>query len=596
MRHFLSELSRRNVLRAGLLYAGAVWAGAQGLATLTPHLGLPVWSTRAFLLASAIGLPFWLGFAWFYALTPKGLRRESEIAPEESIAAQTGRRLNYWVVAVLSLAVVLLLTDKFLLRRPEPAEPAVASATTPDIPFASIAVLPFANRSGDPAQDYFVDGLTEELISGLGRMPGLKVIGRTSSSRFSDGATPSADIGTQLGVAHLLEGSVRWQGERLRVDVNLLSAADGRSVWSQTFDRNMSDVFKVQSEIAQAVAAALRVKLAGVIVTNDYWPPSGNVEAYLAFLRAIENQRQATLAGFEGALTDLQQATRLDPGYAAAHAVGALVNFNLSMIAEDPAEAQSYEKAAVAALERANGLMPEAPTVLLIRSLIQNGLYGDLEGAAATAREAYARYPENPQAMYAMQKVLMREGKTAEAVALLDKMLAADPLRGVLRLLHAQGLMLLDRYDEAERQLQKLIALQPDYVDARISLVKLAILRGNPSTALHLAQELDESDRAYPLALALAAGGDRDAASAKLDELQTSCGGPCYWYLSELHAMLGDEQSMYADLDHALSAVRAQGAEGLPDLLTSPFMKRYWTDPRFRDFARRNGTPLSDAE
>ena len=149
---FFSELRRRNVLRAGALYAAAVWAFAQGISQLAPSVGLPDWSTRWFLVAAIIGFPLWLAFAWFYEFTPSGLKRESEIAPAESITAHTGRKLDFWIIGILALAVVLLLTDRFVVHR---------DSTLVTIAEKSIAVLPLTNDSGDKDQQYFSDGLLE---------------------------------------------------------------------------------------------------------------------------------------------------------------------------------------------------------------------------------------------------------------------------------------------------------------------------------------------------------------------------------------------------------------------------------------------------
>src|SRR5262245_5227694 len=177
-RNFFSELKRRNVIRASILYAGAVWALAQGISQLGPSLGAPEWSTRWFLVAAGIGFPFWIAFSWFYEFTPEGLKRESEIDPAESITRHSGRKLDFAIIGVLAVAVVLLLTDRFVLRH------GVNETTAATISQKSIAVLPLMNSTGDAANEYFSDGMSEEFISTLSRLQELKVIGRTSSFQF----------------------------------------------------------------------------------------------------------------------------------------------------------------------------------------------------------------------------------------------------------------------------------------------------------------------------------------------------------------------------------------------------------------------------
>ncbi|MGH8212545.1 MAG: hypothetical protein ACREPP_04850, partial [Rhodanobacteraceae bacterium] len=220
---FLHELRRRNVLRAALLYAGAVWAFGQGLSQFSPALGLPDWTTRWFLVAACIGFPFWLTFAWFYEFTPTGLKRESEIDPAESVTAHTGRKLDFWIIGVLAVAVVLLVTNQFVLRRDatSTADASTIAATLAKVPQKSIAVLPFANEGGDTDQQYFSDGLSEDFINALSQFAGLKVIGRNSAFQFRNSKDDAKTIGEKLGVAHLLEGSVRRQGDTVRVSAEL---------------------------------------------------------------------------------------------------------------------------------------------------------------------------------------------------------------------------------------------------------------------------------------------------------------------------------------------------------------------------------------
>ena len=253
----LTELKRRNVIRPAILYVGSVWALAQGISQLGPSVGAPEWATRWFLVAAAIGFPFWIAFAWLYEFTPQGLKRESEIDRAESIAPHTGRKLDFAIIGVLTVAVVLLLTDRFVLRH------GVNQMMAASVPEKSIAVLPLLNSTGDPANEYFSDGMSEEFISSLSRLQDLKVVGRTSSFQFKGKSEDSKTIGEKLGVYYLLEGSVRKSADRVRIAVALIKSGDGANVWSETYDRELKDIFAVQSEIADAVAKQLKVALLG---------------------------------------------------------------------------------------------------------------------------------------------------------------------------------------------------------------------------------------------------------------------------------------------------------------------------------------------
>src|SRR5262245_29590985 len=292
-RNLFTELKRRNVIRATILYLGAVWALAQGISQLGPSVGAPEWATHWFLVAAGIGFPFWIAFAWFYEFTPEGLKRESEIDPAESIKHHTGRKLDFAIIGVLAVAVVLLLTDRFVLRH------GVNQITAAPTLEKSIAVLPLVNSTGDPANEYFSDGMSEEFISSLSRLQELKVIGRTSSFQFKGKTDDSKTIGEKLGVYYLLEGSVRKSADRVRIAVALIKSADGANVWSETYDRELKDIFAVQSEIAGAVAKQLKVTLLGnngqtAQLTTAATPSNQSVEAYNALLQGNFYYNRAT--------------------------------------------------------------------------------------------------------------------------------------------------------------------------------------------------------------------------------------------------------------------------------------------------------------
>ena len=253
---FFAELKRRNVLRAAAFYAASAWLLVQVATQVFPFFHIAEWVVRWIVVAAAIGFPFAILLSWFYEWTPQGLQRESEIAPNESITRQSDKKLDRWIIAILALAVVLLLADKLIL--PKAANPGSDKAATSD---KSIAVLPFLNMSSDKEQDYFSDGLSEELLNQLAQIPQLRVIARTSSFSFKGKEVDVATIAKALNVANVLEGSVRKSANTLRITAQLVRASDSSQLWSQTYDRQMTDVFKVQDEIAGDVVAALKVKL-----------------------------------------------------------------------------------------------------------------------------------------------------------------------------------------------------------------------------------------------------------------------------------------------------------------------------------------------
>src|SRR5262247_1927839 len=296
MNNFFAELKRRNVIRPAILYVGTVWALAQGISQLGPSVGAPEWATRWFLVAGGIGFPFWIAFAWFYEFTPEGLKRESEIDPAESITHDTGRKLDFAIIGVLTIAVVLLLTDRFVLRH----------GVNEKIAEESIAVLPFVNMSEDKANEYFSDGISEELLNLLSKIPQLKVAARTSSFSFKGKQIEIPEIARQLHVANVLEGSVRKSGDELRITAQLIRAAEGYHLWSETYDRKMDDIFKIQDEIAGEVVKELKVKLLGAAPKVRTTDP----KAYALYLQGKELARQAAYAKSDALF---RQVLEIDP-------------------------------------------------------------------------------------------------------------------------------------------------------------------------------------------------------------------------------------------------------------------------------------------
>ena len=278
-RSLFAELKRRNVIRAAILYVGAVWALAQGISQLGPAFGIPVWGTRWFVVAGAIGFPFWIAFAWFFELTPEGIKRERDVEPGESTTAQTGRKLDFAFIGVLAVAVVLLLTDRLVLNQSVNQPP---NAVIPD---KSIAVLPFDNLSADKGNEYFASGMQDEILTRLSGIGDLKVISRTSTKRYESHPDNLRVVATDLGVANILEGSVQKAGDSVRINVQLIDARNDAHLWAQTYDRRMSNVFVVESEVAQQIAEVLKAQLSPRETSALAAPPTLNAAAYDQFLQ-----------------------------------------------------------------------------------------------------------------------------------------------------------------------------------------------------------------------------------------------------------------------------------------------------------------------
>jgi TolB-like protein/Flp pilus assembly protein TadD len=578
----LDELRRRNVIRSAILYVGAVWALAQGISQLGPTFGAPEWFTRAFVIAAAIGFPFWLAFAWFYEWTPEGLKRESDIAPGESITRHTGRKLDFAIIAVLAVAVVLLLTDRFMVRKVE----------------KSIAVLPLVNSSDDPANEYFSDGLSEELINTLARLGDLTVIGRTSSFQFKGKTGDSRAIASKLGVEYLLEGSVRKAADRVRIAVELVRASNGANLWSESYDRDMKDIFQVQTEIASAIATHLHSTLTTADGTTSApqlkpdAPPGGSVEAYTAYLQGEFFAQRDNEADDRRAIEQYTRATTIDSRYARAWAqlavTSALVGGEFLVGAE---QAQMYERARDASA-RALELAPDMAQAHAARARFLTSAKFDWRGAEIELTRAAKLAPDDGDIKHYRARTLATLGQVREASRLIRESLSADPLNNSWYAWLGVFERSLGQFDDAWAATAKAIELQPAEASIRSDLAETAVLRGDAAAALAAAQqEPSELWRVIAVAFALQIGTDRAAADAALQRLIAQPGA--IYQVAEVYALRNEKDKTFEWLE------RARGAHdpGLEALLYDSFILRYRDDPRFAAFCSSIGLPsVTDAK
>ena len=328
------QLKQRNVFRVAILYLVVCWLNLDPVHVIFHMLDVPIWANRLVVMLMAVGFPAVVIFAWVYEITPEGLKPTVEVPHHKSIRKVTGRRLDRAIIAVLAVALTYFVLDKFWISKhlaaPQPvtsAPVAAARATTAPAtatPFAppphSIAVLPFVNLSGDKDQEYFSDGLTEELLNSLVEIEGLQVAARTSSFSFKE-HPDIATVARKLNVGAVLEGSVRRSGNTVRITTQLLDAVTGFHLWSKTYDRDLSDVLRLQTEIATAVASSLRVTLIGDVSAKIELGGTHNPAAFDAYLRASRAYWWSAIGSrqtVQAAIDTYMEAVRLDPGYALA--------------------------------------------------------------------------------------------------------------------------------------------------------------------------------------------------------------------------------------------------------------------------------------
>ena len=579
---FIGELKRRNVPRAALLYVGAVWALAQGIAQLAPELGAPESATRWFVIAACIGFPFWLFVSWRYELTSQGLKLDSEIAQDAPRDRKSNRRTDLIIIGVLAIAVVLLLTDRLLIQNePIPARIATVAATD-----NSIAVLPFLNQSNDKDQQYFSDGLSEGFIIALSRIKGLRVINRKSSFEFRESKENSQAIAAMLGVSHLLEGSVRRVGDTVRISASLTSAADGSTLWADSYDRPYKDLFALQDQITGRVATALKAQLqppSPAHAQQGDRPPSGNLDAYNAYMQA----RSATKLDEATRLYDLS--VKLDPDYGLAYSWKARMLLDtLSSGGLSGAEAKDAFAAADLAIQQAMRLAPNQASTRIARGYLLMLRDFDWQGSEAEFRRAVELAPDDGEALFQLGVARASQGDLAQAVDLTRKALKLDPLNVVWDQWLVAYLMPLGRLDEAEQTLGHAIKLKPDLYFNRYLLAVIKVLRKDAAGAQKAAMAEPVGPwRDFALALAAQIGPDRAAADALLKDSISKYSSGWAFQIAQLYAVSGDPDQMFEWLQRAWKA----RDPGMQSLLYDALLLRYRDDPRYAALAKQVGLP-----
>ena len=582
-RTFLAELKRRHVYRVAIAYGVVAWLLIQVATQVFPFFEIPNWVVRLVVLVSVLGFPISLIIAWAFEMTPQGMKREGAIAPNEYIPHWSTRKFAALIVTIAMFATGVLW---FQLVRSKPTSPAqITAAAMPSQ--KSIAVLPLLNESGDPGDEYFSDGLSEELIAALAQVRGLKVIGRSSSFRFKDKKEESKAIGEKLGVSTLLEGTVRKQGDQVRIVAELINAADGSELWSRTFDRELKDIFAVQSEIAMAVATSLELTVLGANEKSAQNAATKSVEAHNAYLQGHFYFERRNLEDYRKSVGFFDQAIHLDPGYALAYAERSEA---WAWIGDLSSEKQKEAWAAAGTdAEKAVAIDPhlaEAHAALgWVRFFIE---WKFVEGLAELGR-AQGLSPWNPTANDLMARVVVYLGQFQEAEKLARQAIELDPLGYQARTSLARVLSAEGKLDEAEAAGRKGVELQPTAAGNHRWQVFVAIQRGDGEAALREARlEPNEGYRHFELALAHYARGDRPAADAALAELIAKDRDFLAYQIAEVYAWRGEADNAFEWLQISLN----DHDTGTLSLLIDPLMRSLRHDARYDGLLAKMGLPV----
>jgi TolB-like protein len=592
--NFFAELKRRNVYKVAVAYAVVGWLSIQIATQVFPFLEIPNWVVRLVIALVAIGFPIALVIAWAFELTPQGIKRAEDIDPLDSrsgrvLPAGSGSKNRAWIyVAVIGAAfsVGLFFIGRYTASRTSWTEREHSPALAGSPAQKSIAVLPLLNESGDPKDEYFSDGLSEELIAALAQIRELKVIGRSSSFRFKDRKEESKTIGEKLGVATLLEGTVRKQGERVRIVAELINAADGIELWTRTFDRELKDIFAVQQEIAKAVAESLRVTLLGSEEKSTQMATK-SVEAHNAYLQAHFHRQRGNVEDYRKAITYFDRAVELDPNYALAYAER---SETWTLIGDLTGQRPTAYPKARSDAEKAVAIAPalaEAHAALgWVRAFAE---WKFIEGLSELQR-AKELSPANPTANDLLARVIVYTGRMEEAERQARQAVELDPLSASTQFQLGRVLFYAGKLDEADAAGCKMAELQPSASSSHRWQVLVAVQRGDGEAALRQAQlEPNESFRPFGLALAQYTRGDRKASDAALADLIANSRDSLAYQIAQIYAVRHEADKAFEWLQIAFD----NHDGGMPSLLVDPLLRGLRDDPRYKNLVVKIGLPTT---
>jgi TolB-like protein/Tfp pilus assembly protein PilF len=473
---FFAELKRRNVYKVAVAYAIVAWLLIQVATQVFPFFEIPNWAVQLVVLVMVIGFPIALVLSWAFEITPEGIKREEEI--DRRVVRKTGRKLTALVVVFAALATGLMVF-RFLRSQPV-VEKTNHGAVMTEIESKSIAVLPFENRSEDKANAYFTDGIQDEILTRLAKIADLKVISRTSTEKYKSAPDNLREIAKQLGVLNILEGSVQKSGDAVRVNVQLINAANDSHLWADTFDRKLTDIFSVESEVAKAIAEQLRAHLSGREEQVIAVKPTDNPEAYDAYLRGLAYTLKTanTTANSLGAQKYLREAVRLDPKFALSWALLSYVDasgYLTTVLQPTVALREEVRQAAETALT----LQPNLGEAIVAKGYYHYACLKDYDTAVHYYEQARQFLPNSSRIPESLAYVTRRRGQWDRSESYFNEAERLDPRNVSLLTQHAISYIDLRHFPEALRKLDQVLDITPDDLDTLAYKAAIAQAEGD---------------------------------------------------------------------------------------------------------------------
>jgi adenylate cyclase len=570
----IQELKRRNVFRVAVAYIIVGWLLLQVSDTLVPALLLPEWMHSAIALLLILGFPVSIIFAWAFEMTPEGVRREHEVDRTQSITRHTGRKLDFAIIAALVLAVIYFATDKFLLRDDaNQNEEIIATSVNP-----SIAVLPFINMSDDASNEYFADGITEELLNLLAKIPEFDVTSRSSAFAFKGKDIDIPTVAEKLNVDHILEGSVRKAGVTVRITAQLIEAGTDRHMWSETYDRELTDIFAIQDEIAKEVVDVLQVRLLGAAPVSL----ETDTVAYSYYLEGQHYLERDRESDYAKALKLFDQALAIDPTYTPAmvgqaRAIREMANYGNIDLDEGMEQAREITL-------RALEINPSLAEAWALLAHIQFSYDWDWVAGRATAEKALAVDPSNSVALDEVGRIDQIVGRLDASLENRLEAARLDPLNGLRLYELGMTYWYLDEYDKALEVFLRNVELNPNINAANLAVALVLLSSGNlQDSKIWMDREKDPTNFNWGMAFLAHEMGDDDAAAAALRFIVDERGIPMGYQIAEMYAYQGRPDEAFEWLD--ISYDNHDGGMGY--LLIDPLTRSLHDDPRWRPLVEK---------
>jgi len=604
-------MKRRKVFRVAIVYAITAWLVIQIAAIAFPAFGMPEWTLRGIMIVVAIGFPIALVLAWALEVTPDGIQPTS---PQSTPVAPGRTKLDYVIVGLLVVAVAWLLFRTEIDTPDVPVASATTEAAIEPVKMQSadqaelnnsIAVLPFENFSPDPDNAYFASGIHEELLNQLAKIKDLSILARTTMSRYADSELSVPEIGRELNVGAVMEGSVRYAGKRVRITAQLIDVKTGTHLWSQTYDRDLEDIFEIQSDIALKITEAMKVEFSVAEQASIRKPLTNNPEAYAHYVRAM-SWLSRPMPDLRAVQEDLDKAIEADPLFAEALGLQAFYYANAAVLdtEEVPVTPESQTRNAELAVKyarRALAVDPNIAVAYLALSRVAE-ISRDWGLAFAHAERGYELYTNQGWVIWQYGVQLLRRGKIDEAIVLMDQAIALNPMDINLPLFSGAEMIYANRWNDARRYARHVITLVPDAYQPYMHLTAAAAWSGDRNLAIEMAQETELRAQGstlpdgYIILLDVYTrfGMEEDAARilAKLHEIDATRGlNDGEW--AQLYAVVGDADKAF---EH-MNAMIDNNFPFFPVLLVLVYAPQFniWDnirdDPRFEAARIKIGLP-----